>query len=380
MSKIIAFPTHRCDARHAHSRINTEARQRSAGRSPISIRGDQVRSDRVEPIWKASTHGILMSVVMPTCNRPDLLNRCLSALANQTLDPSRYEIIVVDDAPNPATREVVEKWATQTTAVGPRIFYIPSDGPHGPAAARNRGWHAARGTLIAFTDDDTIPYRDWLVQGLQAFDGVVQAVWGRIVIPLPGLPTDYERDAKSLEQAEFVTANCFCMKRVLEELGGFDERFRYAWREDADFYFRLMQANVPIAHMIDAIVEHPIRPAAWGVSLAQQKKIQFDALLYKKHPALYREKIRASARWDYHAIVTLLLLFVLALSMQKTSVAILSGACWILLTARFCLHRLRGTVKTPSHIAEMIVTSVLIPPIAVYWRIVGALRFRVKFL
>ncbi len=380
MSKIIAFPKSRCYTRQSEGRTRTNDRQPSSGRSPSSVRKSPVHPDRVEPIWKCSTSGILMSVVMPTCNRPELLNRCLAALVNQTLDRSRYEIIVVDDAPHQATRDIVDKWARQTAVTGPRIFYLPSDGPHGPAAARNRGWHAARGTLIAFTDDDTIPYHDWLLQGLRAFDGVTQAVWGRIVMPLPSPPTDYERDAKSQEQAEFVSANCFCLKRVLEDLGGFDERFRYAWREDADLYFRLMQANVSISHAPEAIVEHPIRPAAWGVSLSQQKKIQFDALLYKKHPVLYREKIHASARWDYYAIAIALMLLIAGMILQKTSIAALAGACWLLLTSRFCLQRLRGTVKSVSHITEMLVTSAVIPPLAVFWRMVGALRFRVGFL
>ncbi|HWI35268.1 MAG TPA: hypothetical protein VNU64_02345 [Burkholderiales bacterium] len=42
-----------------------------------------------------------------------------------------------------------------------------------------------------------------------------------------------------------------------------------------------------------------------------------------------------------------------------------------MLTARFCLHRLRGTSKSPAHIAEMVVTSIHIPPLSVFWRLVG---------
>jgi cytochrome c oxidase assembly factor CtaG len=52
---------------------------------------------------------------------------------------------------------------------------------------------------------------------------------------------------------------------------------------------------------------------------------------------------------------------------------------WLLFTAVFCLRRLRGTAKTASHIAEMVVTSALIPPLAVFWRVAGAIRFRVRF-
>ncbi|MGV5609204.1 glycosyltransferase family 2 protein, partial [Burkholderia pseudomallei] len=45
-----------------------------------------------------------------------------------------------------------------------------------------------------------------------------------------------------------------------------------------------------------------------------------------------------------------------------------------------CWRRLRGTAHTPSHVAEMIVTSIAIPPVSLYWRLRGALHFRVLFL
>lgn len=323
---------------------------------------------------------IPVTVVVPTCGRPALLEKCLAALCAQDFPPSRFEIIIVDDGPSVATRDAVEAWADRIGLAGPRLCYVANPGPHGPAAARNRGWRAARGSIIAFTDDDTVPEPHWLLNGMRAFDDDVQAVWGRIVMPLEGPPTDYERDAKGLERAEFVTANCFCPRYVLEELGGFDERFRYAWREDADLYFRLLEREGRIIHAPAAVVVHPIRPAGWGVSLKQQKKILFDALLYKKHPTLYREKIRARARWDYYLIVASLVLAAAAAFNGERELALAAGAIWLFFTGRFCIARLRDTVKTPSHIAEMLVTSALIPPTAVFWRVVGALRFRVALL
>src|SRR5207244_12953942 len=57
----------------------------------------------------------------------------------------------------------------------------------------------------------------------------------------------------------------------------------------------------------DAVVVHPLRPASWGVSLRQQRKSMFNALLYKKHPRLYREKIQAAPPWHYYGIVGALL-------------------------------------------------------------------------
>lgn len=53
---------------------------------------------------------------------------------------------------------------------------------------------------------------------------------------------------------------------------------------------------------------------------------------------------------------------------------------WLVMTARFCAQRLTRTVHTLSHVAEMIITSALIPPLAGFWRLRGALRFRVWFL
>lgn len=322
---------------------------------------------------------IAVSVVVPTLGRPEMLNRCLGALVLQRFEASKYEIIVVDDGPSERTRAIVMDWAIKA-GTGPLITYIASHGPHGPAAARNRGWNAARGSIIAFTDDDTVPRANWLEAGMQAFkrEGP-DAVWGRIVMPLNHEPTDYELDAKGLERAEFVTANCFCRKSVLQRLGGFDERFRFAWREDSDLYFSLLSRRARIVHDENAVVVHPIRPAKWGVSLSQQKKVLFDALLYKKHPDLYRTKIRAGARWDYYVIVLSLLAAAAFLAAGELAGVATAGIVWLALTARFCLKRLKPTVKTMSHVCEMIVTSMLIPPLSVYWRMVGAFRFGIFF-
>jgi glycosyltransferase involved in cell wall biosynthesis len=325
------------------------------------------------------TSTIGVSVVVPTCGRLDLLDRCLDALTRQTLAAASYEVIVVDDEPNHNTLHLVAGWRARTALRGPRLVYLANPGPHGPAAARNRGWRTARAPVIAFTDDDTVPAPTWLAAGLAAFDDRVDALCGRIEMPLPAMPTDYQRDARLLETAEFVTANCFCRKSVLEQLQGFDERFTAPWREDSDLHFRLLEMRANIVRAPQALVVHPLRPAPWGVSLLQAKKVAFDALLYKKHPRLYRQKIQGAPRWDYYAIVAALLVALGALLAGSVASAAVAGAAWLGLTARFCARRLAGTAKTMSHIAEMIVTSALIPPLAVFWRIAGAIRYRVRF-
>jgi hypothetical protein len=237
----------------------------------------------------------------------------------------------------------------------------------------------AQAPIVAFTDDDTVPSTQWLATALDAFGDHVDALCGKIEMPVPVTPTDYQRDARLLETAEFVTANCFCRKEVLEQLGGFDERFTSPWREDSDLHFRLLKINANISHAPDALVVHPVRPAPWGVSLLQVRKVAFDALLYKKHPELYRQKIQGMPRWDYYLVVAALLAALLGVATGIKLLATLGGAAWFTLTARLCLRRLSGTAKTLSHVAEMVITSALIPPLAVFWRITGAIRYRVRF-
>jgi GT2 family glycosyltransferase len=319
-----------------------------------------------------------VSVVIPTYRRPDLLARVLGALAAQGFPADAFEVLVADDAASDATRRQVEEFAATAR---PAVRYLPVTGHHGPAAARNVGWRAARGAVVAFTDDDTIPDRGWLAAGLAALEATgAAAAPGRTIVPLPENPTDYERDASGLERAEFITANVFCRRDVLQSLGGFDERFAAAWREDSDLHFRLLSAGHAIARADDAIVVHPVRPAPWGVSLKQQRKTFFDALLYKKFPDLYRQRIRPVPPWDYYAIVAALCVGIGAALAGHLAAALACAGVWAVLTGRFVTRRLRQTARTPSHVAEMLATSALIPPLSVFWRLRGSLAFRVLFL
>ncbi len=404
-----------------------------------------------------------ISVVVPTFKRPDLLHQCLRALTMQDLDPTDYEIIVVDDAACETTRRQVDDWIEcmhrgkcEDCPVH-RIRYIAVTGSHGPAIARNVGWRAARGEIIAFIDDDCIPTPGWLSAGLAAFtDGIVGAS-GKLIMPLVHIPTDYERDATQLEKSEFVTANCFYRRDMLERVGGFDERFIAAWREDSDLFFTLQEyvekcrgvqdqdggrpqgspLHVPTTpaptddipeddvpqddglqdrdggrpqgsplHIFTAlaptdgdcghgrrpgplptfvyvpwaVVIHPVRSASWGISLKQQRKSMYNALLYKKHSALYRQKIQAAPPWHYYCILAALLVALVSMVAGCWLFALGALAAWMIMTGRFCLQRLYQTSHAPSHVMEMIVTSILIPPLSIFWRIVGAIRFRVFFL
>ncbi len=319
-----------------------------------------------------------VSVVVPTYRRPELLARCLAALAAQALPPVDYEVVIADDAASDATRRQVAEFASRVAFA---VRYVPVTGRHGPAAARNAGWRAARGPLIAFTDDDTIPQPGWLASGAGALerDAELAAVTGQVIVPLPPAPTDYERNESGLETAEFVTANCFCRREVLEELDGFDERFTAAWREDSDLHFRLLERGAKRRKVPEAVVVHPVRPAPWGVSLRMQRKSLFDALLYKKHPALYRKHIWPLPPLDYYGMAAAVVVASGAALGGATLVCCAAAIVWAVLLGRFLARRLRGASHAPGHVLEMLVTSLLIPFLSIFWRLYGALKFRVWF-
>jgi glycosyltransferase involved in cell wall biosynthesis len=317
-----------------------------------------------------------ISVVIPTYCRPQLLKRCLAALAIQDFDPDEFELIVVTDGPDPETKKL-ESFPMNKV----RIRFLQLPNKKGPAAARNLGWKKAEGKLIAFTDDDTIPDRQWLSGFWKAYNGSEYiAFTGRIKVPLRARPTDYEKNTAGLETAAFVTANCCCSKAALQKVGGFDERFTMAWREDSDLEFKLIYSKVPILHVSGAIVVHPVRSASWGVSIREQKKGMFNALLYKKYPQLYREKIQPAPPWNYYLMVGAVVIFIIAKMSGYRWTATAALLAWIVLFVSFTVRRLRHTSRSMDHISEMIVTSAVIPFLSIYWQLYGAWRYRVLFI
>jgi GT2 family glycosyltransferase len=350
------------------------------------------------PSQRPPSATLRVSVVIPGCGRSALLARSLDALERQNLPSHFYEIIVVDDGPHPATRELLAKRRALGNGRGPRLTYLASQSVRGPSAARNRGWQLARAPVIAFTDNDTVPAPNWLEQGLHAFEDRFDALCGRIEYATQAsAPTerdaddDAERDADDDAErdadldaapapgAELATANCFFRKSVLVALDGFDERFRCGWRADSDLHFRLLKMRANIASAPRARVVRAPQPAPWGASLFQLRKFSSDALLYKKHPELYLQRIRRLPRWDYYPVVATLLLALAGLASAQDALALGAGAVWLMLTALLCIKRLRGRRKSASRVLEIMLTSVLIPPLAVFWRLVGAIKFHVRF-
>lgn len=317
----------------------------------------------------------LITVVVPTYRRPDLLRKCLLALAQQQLERSLFRVVVVDDGNEAQTAQAVQGIVGQT---GLPIQYLGQPVRRGPAAARNRGWQSAQTAYIAFTDDDCLPQPAWLTTGLLALQRGAQVITGRVKIPLPDQPTAHDRTTALLETAEFVTANLFCRRSALARVGGFDEAFDIAWREDSDLQFKLLEANISISTCPEAVIVHPIRSAPWYASLRDERKNRYDALLYKRHPVLFRQRIPAyrSLVMQYYAFVITFLAGLLALALGHTSVAIGVFAIWLLLTITIISRQLPDSPLKWENLRTAILTGVSKPFLSIYWRLYGAFRYK----
>jgi glycosyltransferase involved in cell wall biosynthesis len=321
---------------------------------------------------------IQISVVIPTCRRPKLLLRCLNALSAQRFDPEGFEVIVVSDGPDPVTANVLAGWSPERL---PRLRYMTTTEKKGPAAARNYGWLNAKGALIAFTDDDCIPDPNWLSAIYSRYrEEKYFALSGKTVVPVSEWPTDYELNTAGLQTADFITANCCCSKRALVAAGGFDEQFTMAWREDSDLEFKLIRANIPIYKVNEAVVTHPVRTAPWGISIKEQRKTLYNALLYKKDPVLYRQKIQPAPPVQYYTIIIAFIIMLAGLLIPDKTLTTIGLGIWLSLSLLFIFRRLRNTTLAPAHLLEMVVTSLCIPFLSIYWQWYGAIKYRVLLL
>ncbi|MBB2912046.1 GT2 family glycosyltransferase [Streptosporangium becharense] len=265
-------------------------------------------------------------------------------------------------------------------AAAPRIRVLRSGG-RGPAAARNVGWRAARTPWVAFLDDDVVPRPGWadaLRADLAGLPEEVAGSQGRIEVPLPPdrRPTDAERNTAGLAAAHWITADMAYRRSALERVGGFDERFPRAYREDADLALRMLAAGYRLVRG-ERVTLHPIPDGGLWHSVRLQRGNADDALMRRLHGPHWRAAVRAPGRLRRHALVTGLGVLALgAAALRSPRTAALAGAAWALLTAEFAWARIAPGPRTGREIRWMAITSAVIPPVACAYRVRGELRVR----
>jgi cellulose synthase/poly-beta-1,6-N-acetylglucosamine synthase-like glycosyltransferase len=311
----------------------------------------------------------VISIVVPTVGRPSLAALIDALQAQLDRAPVAVEVIVVADRPLPHDHEVGRIGAT----------VIPGRGD-GPAAARNLGWRAASHPWVVFLDDDVMPGQGWLrtlVSDLAVPAGV-GGVQGRLTVPLPTdrRPTDWERATAALAEGRWLTADMAYRVDALAAVGGFDERFPAAYREDTDLAHRIRRAGWRLVRGRRHTL-HPVRPESAWVSVRTQRGNADDALLRRRYGARWRAELALppGRRRRHVAVTTAAVVALLSRRLRPAAVAV-----WLAGTAEFAWARIAPGPRTPREVATMVVTSVLIPPVAVghwclgWWRSRAATR------
>ncbi|MCC9305904.1 glycosyltransferase [Kitasatospora sp. RB6PN24] len=316
------------------------------------------------------------AVVVPTLGRPSL-STCLAALAGSA-GPRPARVVLVDDRPLDDCEPLP---VVVPAALADRISVVPGAG-NGPAAARNAGWRNAPEPWIAFLDDDTVPGPTWaadLVADLTAAGPRTAGVQGRIVVPTPDdrPPTDWERTTAALATARWITADLAYRRVALAEVGGFDERFRRAFREDADIALRLIDQGWELTTG-RRTTAHPVRPADPWISLRLQVGNADDVLMTRLHGRDWWQRAGAPrGRLPRHLAVTGAAAAALTAGLvRRPGAAAALAAAWLLGTAEFAVARIAPGPRTAAEIRAMLATSVLIPPAAAWHWARGRLRHR----
>jgi len=283
-----------------------QAARQARRRTPRPTASVVPKTER-SPYWL----GVRISVVIPTCNRRPKLERCLAALARQSILPQEFEVVVIDDGSVDGTREWLEAQSF------PFALRCLQQTHSGPGTARNLGVAQALGELVLFIGDDIYGDERLLEEHLQAHAEKPEAsaaVLGHIDWPPDTTPNavmdyvcgdamlqfaySYIASAPVLDHRFFYTSNISLKRRFLDDAAAdgisFDPSFRRAAFEDSEFAYRLLPRGLTIkyAERARAFHDHPM-------DLASFSRREFGAgemavVFYRKHPA---EDPQLQVRW-----------------------------------------------------------------------------------
>jgi GT2 family glycosyltransferase len=225
----------------------------------------QLRAGVLRPASRSTAQAVTVSVVIPTRNRGELIHETLEKMTG--VGDAATEILVVDQSTNGITAETVRR----LSAKDERVRLIPTS-TVGSSNARNVGWEAAAGDVVAYVDDDCIVEAGWLEALTAEFlDPKVAAVFGRLTPYKKQERSGTEVGMKASEERAEYTApvppwwvghggNMAFQRAALSAVGGFDPLLSAGGKlcagEDTDLAHRLLKQGRKIVYAPRAIAYH----------------------------------------------------------------------------------------------------------------------------
>ena len=253
-----------------------------------------------------------VSVVIPAFNAENCIRRTLESLLRQTFK-GRVEVIVVNDGSKDRTADAVKEFSK-----GRKNISLINQANQGPAAARNAGARAAKGSILLFTDSDCVVEKDWIEEMLKPFSNKeIVGVQGRYRIynkeSLVARFVQYEVEERyqRMEKQptiDFIGSYSAGYRRdVFLSFGGFDTSFKKASGEDPEISYRMADKGLKMVFAPKAIVYH-----SHPDSLKRYLKMKYGRgywgdMLYKKHPQKRLGQSYNSVYYFLHIFLTGLL-------------------------------------------------------------------------
>jgi glycosyltransferase involved in cell wall biosynthesis len=205
----------------------------------------------------------IISIIIPVYKDQNRLLDLLNSLNLQSLDLSKWEVIVVNNDPERS----LEIYGLVNPLYKLKVLDEKTPGSY---AARNNGIKEAKGDILAFTDSDCLPDKNWLLNAYSSFEKDVNRKIGILTGPIPlffknplalsdaevyekytGFTTEsYAREGKA------VTANWFSYAAVIHEFGGFNPELKS--NGDSELSGKI-STKYAVWFQEDIIVNHPAR-------------------------------------------------------------------------------------------------------------------------
>jgi GT2 family glycosyltransferase len=243
-----------------------------------------------------------ITVLLATHDRRDVLLECLEGFSRQLVPPGYLEIVVIDDGSRDGTAEL----GTALELPVPFTF-LRQDDADGASRARILGMPHARGRLVLFVNDDTIPFPDTVSRHVAAHAQVAPrkvTVLGTFEQPEEHLHNALMRmledsnyvfcyqgleAGQELAPAWFYTCNVSVELDAVRDVGGFDPDFSHYGCEDTDLGVRLERAGVPIVYRPECRALHRHRLSFDAICRRQCLVAKAHVRLFEKFPEMLAE-------------------------------------------------------------------------------------------